>query len=104
MPQSIAAPKEKSDHCIIHRYNKGCVRFVPKIVIGKKIGEHVPVFENRIDRLTEKAGVTADSAYCITIDRSITADHEWFDIQRKYPTGILLAATGALNASAALPR
>jgi hypothetical protein len=90
VPESIPATQEKSDHCIVNRYNKGCVRFTPKIVIGKKIREQIPVFENRVDRLTEKAGFAANAAYCITIDRSIAADHEWFDIQRKYPTGISL--------------
>ena len=88
MPPRIPATQEKSDHCIVNRYNKGCVRFIPKIVIGKKIGEQVSIFKDWIDRPAEKAGLTADSAYCITIGRSIAADHEWFDIQRKYPTGI----------------
>jgi len=90
VPQSISATQEKSDHCIVDRYNKGCIRFTSEIVIGKKIGEQVSVFENRIDRLTEKAGLAANAAYCIAIVPSVAADREWFDIHRKLLSGVSL--------------
>jgi hypothetical protein len=90
MAQRIPATQDKSRYGTVDRNNKGRIRFTSQIIVCKEISEKVSIFKDWIDRSAEKAGVTANAAYCITIDWSIAANHEWFDIQRKYSTGISL--------------
>src|SRR5437868_12392352 len=52
MAERVTTSQDKPDYRIIDRYNKGCVRLTSKIVIGKEIGEQVPVLENWINRAT----------------------------------------------------
>jgi hypothetical protein len=76
VPERISATEEESDHRIIDRDDKGRVWFTSKIVVGKKIGEQISIFENRIDRSAEKAGVAANLPDGGAIVSSVAADYD----------------------------
>src|SRR5258708_36570985 len=63
VPQWISASQEESNHRIVDRYNQGCVRFTPKLAIGKEVGEQAPLRENWLNRPTEKTVLTANSPH-----------------------------------------
>jgi hypothetical protein len=90
VPQWISASQEEPNHRIVDRNNQGCVRFTPKIVIGKEVGEQVPILENWINRATEKTGLAANLAYCIPINGGVPADYERFGVHCSHPMGIAL--------------
>jgi hypothetical protein len=99
VPQRISATQEESDHRIIDRYNKCCVRFTSKIVIGKEIGKQIPIFENWIDRSTEEASLAANFTDGGAIVPSVSTDHERFDVHYGYPTTSFVLILGRKESS-----
>jgi hypothetical protein len=76
MAQRIPTTEQKSDHGIVDGYNKGCIRFTSKIIIGKEIGEQISIFEYLVDRLTEKAGLATNLTHGSAIVPGESADYE----------------------------
>jgi hypothetical protein len=99
VPPWISASQEESNHRIVDRNNQGCVRFTPQIVIGKEVGEQIPILENWINRATEETGLAANSTYRTPINRCVPADYERFGVHCSHPTGIALGFLGGPEAT-----
>src|SRR5947209_7533787 len=67
MLDRVPRPEEVSLYMAAGFHDERRIRFMPEIVIGQKIRKQLAVFKNRVDRLAQKSGVTAERPHRITV-------------------------------------
>src|SRR5205823_2495046 len=74
IPQRPPTTEEITHYFSLHFQNEGGFRLVVGIISRQEIGKQFSIFVNGIDRLTQEAGLTAQSPYRLPVGRPVVSD------------------------------